>query len=58
MTSRAPTQDEMDEREAARRRDEAISRPRNAPPKPNRNYIGQSAPPPRREPKGSNRKGR
>ena len=31
--------------ETARRREEAIRRARNTPPKPNRNYIGKSAPP-------------
>lgn len=49
--------DQYSPEETARRRDEAIRRALNTPPKPNKDYIGKSAPPPRREPK-SGKKGR
>ncbi len=42
--------------DTAKRRDDAIRRALRTPAKPNKNYLGKSAPPPRREPKGSNRK--
>jgi hypothetical protein len=49
--------DQHNPEQAARRRDEAIRRALNTPPKPHKAMIGKSAPPPRREPKGA-KKGR
>jgi hypothetical protein len=40
------------------RRDDATRSTLNSPRKPNRDYLGKSAPPPRREPKGAKGKGR
>jgi hypothetical protein len=48
--------DAHSEAEMMRRRDEAIRRALDAPPKPHKTIMGKSAPPPRREPKGSNKK--
>jgi hypothetical protein len=48
---------ELSEQEIERRRDDAIRRALNTPPKPHKAMIGKSAPPPRREPRGA-KKGR
>jgi hypothetical protein len=52
-----PKTDEHSPQEIERRRDEAIRRAPNTPPKPHKAMIGKSAPAPRREPKGG-KKGR
>ena len=44
--------------DAARRREQAKRGAPKTAPKPHAAFIAKSAPPPRREPKGSNKKGR